>query len=52
MVKITVNGIDVYIFKQMRALTIAYKDGNTIYGIVLSDNVSIEDATEIAKTIK
>lgn len=52
MIKITVNGIDVYIFKQMRALTIAYKDGNTIYGIVLSDNVSIEDATEIAKTIK
>lgn len=50
--KMEVNGIDVYMFKQHQSVSIAYQDGRTQYDIVLSDNVSIDTAAEIAKTVK
>lgn len=51
-VKLTVSGIDVYVFNQKQGVSITYQDGNTQYDIVLSDNVSIDTAFEFAKTIK
>lgn len=50
--KLTVSGIDVYVFKQKQGVSISYQAGNTQYNIVLSENVSIDEATALAKTIK
>lgn len=51
-VKLTVSGIDVYVFNQKQCISISYQDGSTQYDIVLSDNVSIDTAFEFAATIK
>lgn len=50
--KLTVSGIDVYVFKQKQGVSISYQERNTQYNIVLSENVSIDEATALAKTIK